>query len=288
MKSVFLAALFSALFISQSHAKAPVWKVSKGDDFIYLGGTIHMLSDKDYPLPQAFQEAYANTDNVVLETDIRGLEAPELQGRILEAISYQDHRGLSNVLTRDVYKQLEEVLKSRGLPIAVLDKLTPFGAMMTVTQIELQRLGLIGVDGVDLHFTKRAEKDEKPRLSLETVEEQLVFMHSMNDLDPDTVIKSGIEELENMQNVWSGLVSAWRLGDLKQLETMGIDDMKSQFPNMYQTMLVQRNKAWLGDIEALMTNQDKEFVLVGALHMAGEEGLITQLAKRGYTIIQLD
>jgi len=288
IKSVAILALVSVLSVSQALAKSPVWKVSKGESYIYLGGTIHMLSEKDYPLPQAFQEAYAAADIIVLETDIRGLEAPELQGKILEAISYKDHRGLSNVLSRDVYKQLDEVLKTRGMPIAVLDKLTPFGAMMTVTQIELQRLGLIGVDGVDLHFTKRAEQDKKELLSLESIEEQLAFMHSMNSLDPNAVVKSGIEELLNLERVWSDLVTSWRSGDLAQLEELGIKDMKSEFPIMYQTILVQRNKAWLSDIEKLMTSQAKEFVLVGALHMAGEEGLILQLEKRGYTVAQLD
>jgi len=262
--------------------------VSKDGDYIYLGGTIHMLSEKDYPLPQAFQKAYADTDSIVLEIDFRGLEAPELQGQFLEAISYKDHRSLSNVLTEDVYKRLDDVLKSRAIPIAALDKLTPFGAMMTITQIELKRLGLIGVDGVDLHFTKRAERDNKELMSLESIEEQLSFMHSMNGLDPNAVVILGIEELLGLESIWFDLVASWRSGDLAQLEKLGIDNMKSEFPLMYQTMLVQRNKAWLNDIEILMTNQAKEFVLVGALHMAGEEGLITQLEKRGYTIDQLD
>jgi len=287
-KNIILSALIGLAFVVPSYAKSPVWKVSKGDDYIYLGGTIHLLSEKDYPLPNAFQIAYAKTDTVVLETDIQGLEAPELQQKLLNAISYQDHRALSNVLDREVYAQLDELLKERNLPIAVFDTFTPAGVIMTLTQFELERLALVGGDGVDFHFAKRASKDDKESLYLETIDEQVSFIQSMNQLDPNAMIKSGIKEINSIKEVWQGLLSAWRSGDLTMLEELGIEDMQKQFPNLYQTMLANRNRAWLSDIDRLMQNQEKEFILVGALHMAGEDGLIAELKRKGFTLEQLD
>jgi len=285
----FCLSIATSLVISSScFAKSPVWKASKGDDFIYLGGTIHLLSERDYPLPEAFQTAYSRTDNVVLEVDVQGMEAPELQQKLLNAISYQDHRALSNVLDREVYSQLDELLQARNLPIAVFDKFTPAGAIMSITQFELQRLGLVGEEGVDLHFAKRASQDGKVALHLETVDEQLSFIQSMNQLEPNAVIKSGIEEIESIKEVWKDLLSAWRSGDLAKLEELGIDEMQEQFPNLYQTMLANRNRAWLKDIDRLMNNQEKEFILVGALHMAGEDGLIAELKSMGFKVEQLD
>lgn len=288
LRKLFLTVLIGFVLVVPSYAKSPVWKASKGDDFIYLGGTIHLLSEKDYPLPKAFQVAYTNTDTVVLEADTQGLQAPELQQKILNAISYQDHRALSNVLDREVYSQLDELLKERNLPIAVFDKFTPAGAIMSLTQYELGRLDLIDGEGVDLYFAKRASKDDKESIYLETVDEQLSFIQSMNQLDPNIVIKSGIEEIESIQEVWQSLLSAWRSGDLSKLEELGIEDMQKQFPNLYQTMLVNRNRQWLNDIDSLMQNQEREFILVGALHMAGEDGLIVQLKQKGFKLEQLD
>ena len=269
-------------------AKAPVWKVSKGDDFLYLGGTIHVLSKDDYPLPEAFELAYQNTDDIVLETDTVALTAPEVQGQILNAMSYQDHRGLSNVLDREVYSQLDTLLKSKGLPIAVFDSFTPAGAVMALTQFELQRLGLIGVEGVDAHFGGRAISDNKESIFLESFEEQLGFIESMNQLDPNLLIKSGIRDLQQIESMWGELLSAWRSGNLEQLEAIGIDEMKRDFPSLYQTILVKRNDQWLKEVKAMMLTQDKEFILVGALHMAGDDGLIKRLKAQGYKVSQLD
>jgi len=285
---LFFSLLSVTLFSSQAAAKAPVWKVSKGDDYLYLGGTIHLLSEKDYPLPAAFETAYKSTDDIVLETDAAALAAPEVQGQILNAMSYQDHRGLSNVLDRDVYNELDTLLKSKGIPIAVFDSFTPAGAMMALTQFELQRLGLIGGEGVDVHFGKRAINDNKESLFLETFEEQLGFIKSMNLLEPNLVIKSGIKDLVTLETMWSDLLDAWRTGDLEQLEKIAIKDMQRDFPSMYQTILVKRNNAWFKEVETMILSEDKEFILVGALHMAGDKGLIRRLKQAGYTIEQLD
>ncbi len=283
-----LALLVLFFFSSLTIAKAPVWKVSKGDQYLYLGGTIHLLSENDYPLPAGFDTAYDNTDKIVLETDLAALEAPEVQGQLLNAMSYQDHRGLSNVLDRDVYDQLDTLLKSKGIPIAVFDRFTPAGAIMALTQFELQRLNLIGDDGVDIYFSKQAIRDGKKASFLESFEEQLGFIKSMNQLDPNQVIKSGLKDITQLESAWSELLSAWKTGNLVALEELAIRDMKRDFPNMYQTVLVKRNKAWLEEIEAMMLTKDKEFVLVGALHMAGEEGLVNRLKAVGFIVKQLD
>lgn len=278
----------SFTFMAPAFAKAPVWKVSKGDDYLYLGGTVHVLSKNDYPLPHAFETAYNNVDDIVLESDVAALLAPEVQGRILNAMSYQDHRALSNVLDRDTYSQLDQLLKSRGIPIAVFDRFTPAGAMMALTQFELQKLGLVGGEGVDAHFGARAIRDKKESLFLESFEQQLGFIQSMNQLEPNLVIKSGIKDIETLETSWAEILSAWRNGDLDKLEKIGIEDMKRDFPAMYQTILVKRNDQWLDEIEAMMLSEDKEFILVGALHMAGPDGLITRLNGAGYTVSQLD
>jgi uncharacterized protein YbaP (TraB family) len=283
-----LLSLSLTFMAAPATAKAPVWKVSKGDDYVYLGGTIHLLSKDDYPLPGAFETAYENVDDIVLETDAAALAAPEVQARVLNAISYQDHRALSNVLDRGTYRQLDALLKSKGIPIAVFDRFTPAGAMMALTQFELQRQGLIGGDGVDAHFGRRATRDNKESLFLESFEQQLSFIESMNQLEPNLVVKSGINDIEKLETLWADLLRAWRTGNLDQLETIGIVAMKRDFPSMYQTILVKRNDDWLKQIDIMMKNEGKEFILVGALHMAGADGLIQRLKTTGYTVHQLD
>lgn len=281
---------FSVLLcVSIASAKAPVWKVSKGDDYLYLGGTIHLLSKDDYPLPAAFEVAYKSAEHIWLETDIAKMASLETQAKMMKVIMYQDQRSLSSVLKTDTYEKLSVFLADRKMPAAAMDKLTPAGLMFTVTALELQRLGLIDeTAGVDLHFNQRAEKEGKELMHLETIDEQLSFIASMNEIEPNSLIDSMISEVDKISEVWELLLNAWRSGDMTAMTEAGIKDMRADFPLLYQTMLVNRNNAWMQDISKMIKSEEIEFVLVGALHMAGEDGLIKQLTKDGYTVKQLD
>jgi len=69
---------------------------------------------------------------------------------------------------------------------------------------------------------------------------------------------------------------------------LGADSMRSNFPDMYKLLLTDRNNRWLIKIEEMFNSKEIEFVLVGALHLANDDGLIKSLDDAGYTIEQLD
>ncbi|RBP49145.1 TraB/GumN family protein [Arenicella xantha] len=270
-------------------AKSPVWKVSKDGYVLYLGGTIHLLSASDYPLPEAFEIAYENADTLWFETDIAAINSLDTQAQFLQVMMYQDGSTLSQVLNRDTHKKLSDFLAERELPIAAFETVSPAGLMSTLMAIELTKLGLIDQSaGVDLHFDQRAQKDQKLKQSLESVSEQLAFLQNINELEPNHFIATFIDELAELPQVWQSLLSAWRDGNLEQLAAVGIEPMKADYPSLYEVLLVQRNNNWIDDIEKMLVTQDVEFVLVGALHMAGETGLLKQLRSAGYEVEQLD
>ena len=82
------------------------------------------------------------------------------------------------------------------------------------------------------------------------------------------------------------LTGAWRKGNLLELEKLGINPMKSQFPKLNENLLSSRNLAWLTKIEAMLDTPSKEFILTGVLHLAGKEGVLAQLQKKGYQVQQ--
>jgi len=63
--------------------------------------------------------------------------------------------------------------------------------------------------------------------------------------------------------------------------------MKQDFPESYDTLLIQRNKAWMKEIPHFIEDKQVEFILVGLMHLAGENGLINQLKSKGFEVEQL-
>jgi uncharacterized protein YbaP (TraB family) len=80
---------------------------------------------------------------------------------------------------------------------------------------------------------------------------------------------------------------AWRSGDLRRLEATSAIPLRDDFPAIYQALLVDRNNAWMPQIVAMSKTAEIEFILVGALHLVGSDGLLSMLSSRGYQITQL-
>jgi len=67
MKIVFTV-LFSFLSLVYSYSETSVWKISNGENTLYLGGTIHILRESDYPLPEAFSKAFDESNIIIFES----------------------------------------------------------------------------------------------------------------------------------------------------------------------------------------------------------------------------
>lgn len=282
-----LAYLFICILIVPVYAESPLWKVSKGNDFLYIGGTVHVLGKEDFPLPAAFDKAYNNSEQVVFETDMKKLQEPEIQRVMLEKMSYSDGITLDKYLKPETYRDLKAFLKVRNVPVTAIKSFKPGMASTMITMIELQNLG-IASEGVDQFYNNKASKDKKTLGKLETVEQQLNILAAMGEGNEDEFIAYTLRDLKQLPKMFKELKAAWRKGDNAKLAELTIDSLKKDFPAIYQSLLVKRNNAWVPQIETMLKTKEVEMVLVGALHLAGEESVLDQLKALGYKIEQLE
>ena len=282
--------LLALVFASHSFAKSPVFKISNGDDQVYVGGTIHLLSPDDYPLPKAFQQAFEASEHVYFEANIEQFSLPEVQAKMTASMALPEGQSLKTTLNEDTYAQLETFLTERNIPIAAFDQLSPAAVSLSLTVIELQRLGLGNpASGVDQYYTLKTKDAEKEPFYLETLDEQIGFISEINEAEPNLVISSSLESLVDLNSNWQKGLSAWREGDLEAMgASLGSEEMKADFPGIYKVLLTDRNERWLVEIKEMFNSEEVELVLVGALHLTDEDGLIEQLKEDGYTVEQLD
>jgi uncharacterized protein YbaP (TraB family) len=277
-----VTALLLALLPSLLLAESSVWKVSKGNQSLYIGGTCHILRPADYPLPVEFDTAYAASDTLVFEIDPAETKSPIFAMQLMSKASYSDGRTLKSVLSPKVYQSLAEQCEKSGLPIEMLNGFKPGMVLMMLTVQELTKIG-ISEEGVDLHYHARALKDKKAVKSLETPEFQIDLITSMGAGMEDELVLYGLEDLSQTNQLFDQLIAAWKTGNLAQLESLFIDDMRA-YPELYNAMLVDRNKRWIPQIETYLNSPEIECVLVGVAHTAGDDGILQLLRNKGYTV----
>ena len=285
MSKIILILLF-VVASSSVHADSSVWKVSKGDDHIYIAGTVHVLSESDYPLPVEFDRAFVAAKKIIFETDIGGMQSPEYQLAIVKALMYPRGQNLQQKISRRTYTRLKKHLDARGLSIDMLMNYKPGMILSSLVMGELKRLGVSGV-GVDKHYYARAVKNRKKIGQLESLEQQIGFLSELGVGEEDEFINYTLDELESLPQIFNRIRKVWREGDMSIFDKEMVVPLKKEYPDIYKLMLLDRNNAWLPKIEVMFGTAGVELVLVGTLHLAGDDGLLKKLKARGYRVQQL-
>ncbi len=275
--------LLSLVIAGTAGAETSLWKISKNNRYLLLGGTIHLMSEADYPLPPAYEAAYKAADILVLETDLDAAKSLEFQANLLQTMRYENGASLRDKLTPEVFTLLADYLSSHRIPIERLQQFKPGMIAVTVTMVEMQRLGMAGT-GVDAFYNAKAAKDQKERLYLETPEQQIKHLAKMGEGRENELIRYTLEDLEQMPDFLKPMKLAWRNGDTQTLEAIALTPWKHDFPGTYKNLLVQRNKAWYPQIRKMLKTEPVELVLVGALHLVGTDGILAQLKRHGYDV----
>ncbi len=274
--------LVVTLVISSAATAASVWEISKDGNTLIIGGTVHLLKPSDFPLPAAYDRAFERADKLYLEADMAAASSMEFGMRVMQVMMLTDGTTLKDHLEEETWQLLQAFTAERQIPVSMLTPFRPSLAAITLTVMEMQRLGM--GDGVDMHFYQRAQEKNMPMGYLETLDEVLDFMKLLNDLDGDAMMLSTLRELETVDAQMASAVAAWREGDMKKLYALMGEDMRKEFPDMYDALLTQRNKSWFKHMTGLLETPEVEFVLVGALHTAGPSSLLKMFADAGYTV----
>jgi len=272
-------------FISVSaNAETSLYEITKGDQKMYLGGTIHVLRNSDYPLPPEFEQAYEKAKILVLETDLKKASSPEFGQQMAQAFMYSDGKNLSQDLKPALWKELQAFSDKRQFPLGQMSMFKAMFVSLSLSIAEMQRQGFGVGQGVDSYFYQKAILSGKATQELETTGDVLTHLTMLADVDANVIIKATLRDLHKMDGMLEKSVGYWRSGELEKLDKEMAADMRKETPEIYQQLLVARNQAWLPKIEQMLTTPDVELVLVGSLHLSSKDGLLAQLKQRGYNI----
>jgi hypothetical protein len=287
MKNLMWGIILNLILCGSVAADTSLWKVQLHNSVTYIGGTCHVLRQSDYPLPEEFLKAYENSDIIVFETHLGELNTQKTQEMIIRKGIYNDELSLEKVLSPRTYDFLRQYCEASGIPVLSLNKLKPSMVVLTLLGLELQKLG-IDQTGVDHYFYHKAAMEGKKIEGLESVNQQIQFVLSMGQGSEDDFIEHSIKDLKKTRHILNDLIAAWRQGDEDNLYTLYIAPMKNDYPNLYSTLIAERNREWLSKIKRYLQTSQNEFILVGVGHLVGTDGIIDHLRRSGYIINKLD
>jgi hypothetical protein len=291
MKKPLLAALlsFCCSCASAGPPKPLLWKVSDADNEIYLLGSFHLLKPGDYPLAPQVDAAFADAETLVMELSPREMNDPALGMKMANAARLGGGVTLRQVLPPGDWARLEAYAAKRGIPLAGLESHEPWFVALIITMTEMQRFGLDPALGLDKHFADRAGAAGKPVVGLETGDQQIAVFDGMGKDEQRQALADALDDLDAMEAAIAKMHAQWRSGDGDALYREMAMEMKADYPALYQRVNADRNRSWLPRLQALLddSKEDDTLVVVGALHLLGEDGVVEMLRAKGYRVERL-
>ena len=278
--------LFILFTASGAQAESSVWVASSSKATIYLAASFHMLRASDYPLPAEFFTAYQDSRKIIFEVVPGETESPEYMGMFLSAAIYNDGTTLKEHITSAAYAKAESFCKERNYPLAQYHFFKPTFFVMTLTVLEMNKIGADPKKGIDYFFKDKAIQDGKATGSLETVDQQISILTSVDTSMGSDQILQAIDELGQIEAILGEHLAAWRKGDEAKMEELYIKELK-RYPKLYQTLIIDRNNKWVRDIEGYLNGSGNTMVVVGAAHLVGDNSVVNLLRKRGYKVVKL-
>ena len=286
MKKVVVVVLLLLVLPAPALAQSTLWTVASEHGEIYLGGSIHLLREGDHPLPPEFEVAYAEAEHLVFEADTDADDGA-LQQAVLEYGLLPPGRTLADELSPEVHADLMAWMRQRGIRLDDLQRLRPWLLTLTLSVMELEARGFSPEQGLDQHLEDRARADGKPVSFLETAVDQIEALSALEGEAPDVLVLQFLRDMEILEDMLDGLIRAWRVGDVEQLEEIVAREIRETGPEAWEALMVNRNRAWLPAIKAAVDSGTTKLVVVGAGHLVGEGNLRDLLEARGYRVERL-
>ena len=270
-----------------AHAGSPVWAIHGDHNTVYLAGSVHLLKAEDSKLPAGFDRAYKGSKAIVMELAMDKVDPMATASWMMENGMLKEGTTLRATIGDERYNRVSKEAERLGVPMEAAEMLQPWVLALQLIEMQYMQLGFDPQKGVEQQLTHEAQADGKPISGLETMDEQLGVLQGLSKSDQVKFLDMAVSEMHDVGSETQSVVTAWRSGDAAKLAALLSDEYKS-FPNLYRVLVTERNKRWVPQIEKLLHGNQDVFVVVGALHLVGDGGLLDLMRHDGYKPEQLN
>ena len=280
-----ILALLLSLPLSAQTGKSFLWKVEGGGGSAYLLGSLHVLTQESYPLNATINKAFGESKVLVEEVDIDETSDPAQMMSALMKAMLTDGKTLDQVIAPATYAEVLKRAEKVGMPMIALNRMKPWLVAITLMAPTLQSAGFKPELGIDQHFYDRAIASGMKRLALETLQYQLDRFDQLSPQLQEELLKTTMEDLDTEVSSVKDMAQAWAFGNVAAIEKMTLKSLQES-PELYKRLLIERNNNWIPHVEQCLKQNDGCFIVVGAAHLVGPDGLPALLSKKGYKVTQ--
>ncbi|MFN9495835.1 MAG: TraB/GumN family protein [Bacteroidota bacterium] len=289
-RSFFFLLLFCFFQQSGASAQQTTYKTEKSVFYEISGnglrksswmfGTMHLLTQRYIDSLPLVMDRFNTCTQVVGEIVLDSNAAPKMLSAAL-----LKEKNLKDILPEQVYQKTNDWLKElSGYDLTLFNTINPMFIQISLLQM-IQSTYYSDTSGsmlMDDYYQKRGAKEYKEVIGLERIDDQIQALFSQFSIDRQTELLTEFVSDKNKSIRELGeMTQLYRKQQLDDLEKLMYDETYKE--NEINVLLYDRNQKWVEQLPTLMMRAPS-FIAVGALHLAGERGLVNLLRQKGYTV----
>lgn len=255
-----------------------------GETVGYMLGSIHFGKKSMYPFPDEIITSVEESSALYSEVTFSSIMSPSSAVLMRQATKAEPHV-LSN-LSSEEKSDLEANLESYDISLDDLEETNYYG-LMSLMQGEYMSTSDV-LNGVDLKLYSVAKDADIPNKAFETIEGQVEIIQSATNpmilednswIDEIPVVSVAKEDNER-------LLDYYIRGELEE----NFEDLflESELEGSADIIIHQRNLDWVEQLKEILPDEEQTFIVVGAGHLYGETGLISQLEMLDYKVTKVE
>lgn len=275
-----------------------MWIVKDGEGgCLYLMGTIHVGDERMENLPLKVTKTMDTCDYLAVEFDI--LETENNTAGLLEtmkSLMYTDGTTIKDHIDGEIYEDAKKIMEDSGIYNSALDYYVPIMWQQFVSEAFMQKTDLKTEYGADRALIEYANEKNIEVLDIESMELQMDMLKSLSPETQEYLLGASVLTTEDMYNKsLNAMYESWVDGDREKLETLvaadsGLtesvmnDEAKAAMDEYNEKMLTIRNQNMALAAERYIDGGATVLLAVGTAHMFGDDGIISLLESKGYTV----
>ncbi|MGI8670510.1 MAG: TraB/GumN family protein [Aridibacter sp.] len=245
----------------------------------YLYGTIHLICSNDMIPIEKFDQYISKTEQMYLELD---LDDPNLTKGILAINSAKRDKTIADYLTEDQLAKVSEMFMTYlGAPFEAVKQSHPFFLQQAVITSP-KSMGCTPPGSYDKSLMETAVKNKMEVRGFEEIQTQIDAINSITIEKYAEDLYKLAEDPETNFSQFKSMVDIYTTQNSEKLQEF-VQSKMVENPAFQDTFLDRRNNSWIPVIEEQI-KEKPTFIAVGAAHLNGKTGLITQLKKKGYKL----
>ncbi|ADH99545.1 TraB/GumN family protein [Salisediminibacterium selenitireducens] len=262
-------------------SKGLFYEVTHNEQQVYLFGSIHVGDDHLYPIREEVMDAFYNADSLSVELDINQIDEMALSQQMMNTGMLSEDETLSDFITDDMIEDVTQYLSQLMIPEPMITQFEPWFLTMLLNDYAQMQSDYTSEGGIDQYFINLAESDDLPIMELESAEDQISAIAGAPMDEQIDGLQGALDTMDIYEEELTQMMNLWRSGNREIFEQLRAYD--SEYGSQ---MMNERDQQMTEVIESYLNSDsgDHYFVVVGALHLAGENSIPYLLEDKGYDV----